>query len=38
MYDVDKNLLHQQVAGITPDVIPQVLGQMRNATAKSRAR
>ena len=34
MYDVDKNLLHQQVAGITPDVIPQVLGQMRNATAK----
>ena len=34
MYDVDRNLLYQQTAGITPDIIPQVLGQMRDSTAK----
>ena len=36
MYDVDKNLLYQQTAGTTPDIIPQVLGQMRDATIRIR--
>lgn len=31
MYDVDKGLLYQQTAGITPDIIPQVLRQMQDS-------
>ena len=34
MYAVDKGTLYDQVQGITPDVIPQVFGQMRDSTAK----
>lgn len=34
MYAVDRGTLYDQVQGITPDVIPQVFGQMRDSTAK----
>lgn len=34
IFEVDANLLCDQVAGITPDVIPQVLTQMRDALPK----